>query len=309
MKIGVLFSGQGSQYNGMGQELYNKYPLFQEIVDQADAHVDFPLKEIMFNDDMRINETRYAQAIIYVMSYATFKLVSSLGVTPAVYCGLSLGEYTALSAANYFSYLDTLELLVKRGELMQAVADKTPTAMLAVIGKSLSEVEKVIEEIEDFCEIANINTYDQIIIGGTEASLAEFMKKCDAKRMIPLKVSGAFHTSALDDAKAAFTPFVNELTVANSEELVLSNYTGTYHNDNLKLHLQMQMTNRVRFCENIEKMIQDGVDVFIEFGPKKTLSTFVKSISKKLGAQVSIYNIEDLKSLEKTLGGVNDVKG
>ncbi len=307
MKTVFLFSGQGSQYVGMGKELYDNFETFKEIVDLADSRVPFALKQMLFEENEAINETKYAQALIYTMSYGAAKLVDST-VKADAYLGLSLGEYTALAAAEKFNFIDGLDLLVERGRLMQEATNEVESSMLAVIGLKLLEVEEEVKKIDGFCEIANVNTFDQIIIGGDLTALDKFKAQSKAKRLLNLNVSGAFHTSAITSAKENFEQYLDELVIIENDNLVLSNYTGTYHDEALKDNLKMQMTNTVKFCDNVSRLLADGATTFIEFGPKKTLSSFVKSISKHLGYDVKIYHVEDMKSLEKTLGGVNDVE-
>lgn len=315
MKIAFIFSGQGSQYVGMGKELYNNIPTCKKVYDIANEVLNFNLKELIFNgnkEDLDITEN--TQPAILTTSIAILKAIEEKGIKPDIVAGLSLGEYSALVASKSLDFKTAVSLVKKRGRFMQEAVPKGIGSMIAVIGLDESKIKKALEIASEngVIEIANYNTNNQIVVGGECSAVelaSDLLKSYGARRVIPLKVSGPFHTSLLNEASNKLKSELKDIEFHNPETKIITNLTADFIKDKTEIKdlLINQVKSPVRWTETIEKMIDEGVDVFIEIGPLKTLSSFVREISKEKKANVKIFNVEDLKSLNKTLEGMDAI--
>ena len=312
MKIAFIFSGQGSQYIGMGKELYDNILICRETFDKARELLDFDIKELMFNGEKeKLDITENTQPAILATSIMAMKALEEKGIRPDVVAGLSLGEYSALVAANALSFDEAIPLIRKRGKFMQEAVPVGIGSMAAIIGLDLNKIKLALDEASaiGIVEIANYNTHNQIVIGGEKEAVEKAMELCleyGARRAIPLKVSGPFHTSLLESASIKLKEELDKTEFKKPEVRIISNVTANFieNNEEIKELLYKQVKSSVRWSESIYKMLGMGVDTFIELGPGKVLSGFIKEISREKGLKVNIFNVEDIKSLNKTLEGI-----
>lgn len=315
MKVAFIFSGQGSQYIGMGKELYDNIPECKKIYDKANEVLGFDLKGLIFNGDKEeLNITENTQPAILTTSIAILQAIKSKGITPEIVAGLSLGEYSALVASEALEFETAVSLVKKRGRFMQEAVPQGVGSMAAVIGLDESKIENVLKVArkKGTVEIANYNTNNQIVIGGEKAAVdfaAELLKESGARRVLPLNVSGPFHTSLLNEASIKLEKELNNVEFKEPNIKVITNVTADYisNKDDIKCLLEKQVKSSVKWSKTIEKMIDEGIDTFIEIGPLKTLSSFVREISKDKKTKVNIFNVEDIKSLNKTLEGMEAI--
>lgn len=307
-KIAFLFSGQGSQTVGMGKSFYESSEKARHLLDQANELLPFDLKEICFEDSQGlINQTTYTQPAIFVVSQMALALLQEAGIKTDVVAGFSLGEYSALCVANAFNFEEGVTLVAKRGELMGAASDNGK--MAAILGLDLEKVQTVCEEasVKGVVEVANLNCPGQIVIGGEADAVTfacEIAKNRGAKRALILPVSGPFHTSLLKETAQMFGQLLETNDLKEPQIPIVLNVLGDYYQPtvNLKDLMVKQMASSVKWEASIRQMIADGVDTFIEIGPGKTLSGFVKKIDRS----VKLLNVEDMKSLEATIKSLQD---
>lgn len=302
-KIAYLFSGQGSQTVGMGKSLYETNEIASQLFDAANELLPFDLKEICFEDSQGvINQTAYTQPAIFTVSHMALAALKESGIQPDVVAGFSLGEYSALCAANTFSFEEGVQLVAKRGELMGSASGNGK--MAALLGLDVEKAQVVCDEasVKGIVELANLNCPGQIVIGGEADAVTyacEIAKNHGAKRALILPVSGPFHTSLLKETAQTFGEVLQTKTMNQPQLPIVLNTLGDYYQSDLSLIDLMvkQLTTSVKWEASIRKMIEDGVDTFIEVGPGKTLSGFVKKIDRN----VKILNVEDSASLEATI--------
>ena len=306
-KIAFLFSGQGSQYVGMGQSFYESSETARRLMDEANTLLPFDLKEICFEDSKElINQTTYTQPAIFVVSQMALALLKEAGIKADVVAGFSLGEYSALCAAHVFNFTEGVSLVAKRGELMGTASNNGK--MAALLGLDLQKAQAVCDEASSkgIVELANLNCPGQIVIGGEAQAVTyscDIAKNHGAKRALVLPVSGPFHTSLLKETAQTFGQLLESKELKEPQTPIVLNVLGDYYQTdlNLKELMVQQMATSVKWEASIRQMIANGVDTFIEIGPGKTLSGFVKKIDRS----VKILNVEDMDSLQKTLAALN----
>ncbi|MCI8804888.1 MAG: ACP S-malonyltransferase [Clostridiales bacterium] len=306
MKIALMFGGQGAQYSGMGKELYDNFSVCRNVFDSADEVLDFKVTDLCFGDNDDLNKTEFTQPAILTLSAAVYELMREKGLKGDYAAGLSLGEYSALVASGALDFKEAVTLVRKRGKFMTEAVSPGVGAMSAVLNLSADEVEKACEDASDFGEvmIANYNAPGQIVIAG-EAKAVEKAERLvierGAKRAVRLNVSGPFHTPLLKTASDKLSLELKNVKINDMKFPVITNLTGDIMlKENIADTLTKQVMNPVKWEHTVRKFIELGADTFVELGPGKTLSSFVKKVSK----EVAVYNVEDLKSLEKTCKGL-----
>ena len=300
-KIAFIFPGQGSQYVGMGKDFYETFPCAKEMIDLAEKVSGIPMKELLFEENENINITKYTQIAMLADELAIWSVLREKGVESAVNAGLSLGEYAALVASGVMTPEDAFRVVTKRGEFMQE-AVPTGGAMTAVLGADTAVVENICEETEGIVSIANYNCPGQIVITGEQKAVdtaAAALKEAGAKRCTPLNVSGPFHSAMLLPAGEKLAAELEQVEIHKIAVPYITNVTADYVTDSsqVKELLKKQISSSVRWQQSVERMIADGVEAFIEIGPKKSLCGFMKRIDKTVPA----YHVDKVTDLESVL--------
>lgn len=317
MKIAFLFPGQGSQKAQMGLEIADNFEVAKAVFEEASSVLPYSVADILLEEPAaRINQTEYTQPLLLTVSHAIASVLKQEGITPDVTAGLSLGEYSALVEAGVLDFKETLNLVAKRGQYMQEAVVEGEGKMVAVLGLEDNVIEDICREVstpEALVVPSNYNTPGQLVIGGHAQAVDAASEKCleaGAKRAVPLVVSGPFHTPLMEEAKVRFAPVMEVAELHESKCPVLSNTLGTPHEGiPSKDVLCDQITNAVKWKQNVEWMLQEGVDVFIEVGPGKTLTQMVKQIAKAKGASVQLFHTDNLKAVTETIEKVKELKG
>lgn len=304
-KTAFIFPGQGAQYVGMGKDFYEQISVSREMFHLAGEAAKLDVAALCFEESDKINITEYTQIAMLTMEIAALKAIEEKGYHPDVTAGLSLGEYGAMTAAGVMDIKDVFKVVRKRGIYMQE-AVPTGGAMTAVLGLEVSRIEKICEETEGIVSIANYNCPGQIVITGEAqavAKAAESLSAAGAKKCAPLKVSGPFHSEMLKGAGEKLGEALVDVEIHEIGIPYLANVTADYVTDKgqVKDLLMRQVASPVRWQQSVEKMIADGVDTFVEIGPGKTLSGFMRKINKDVKT-INIEKVEDLEKLSQLKG-------
>mgnify|MGYP000006423629 CR=1 FL=1 len=308
MKLGFLYAGQGSQHAGMGADLYEAFSAFRAVYDHAE--VDFDLKKVSFEDpDGIINQTRYTQPCMVAFAAGMTAVLREKGITPAVAAGLSLGEYSALHAAGVFDAATAIRLVAFRGKAMEEAAAGRESAMMAVLNLDRSPLQDACDAASDLgcVVIANYNCPGQLVIGGEKAAVdkaAELAKAAGARRCLPLKVSGPFHTSLMAPAGEALAEKFRSVAFGEMSFPVLFNCKGgpMEAGETIPELLVRQVQSSVYLEDTIRAMAGMGVDTIVEIGPGKALSAFVKKTEKGIKTY-AVETVEDIEKLCEALKG------
>ena len=297
-RIGFMFAGQGAQTVGMGADLAQASPAAKMVFEQADNALDMPLSKTCFEGPLEtLTESRYCQPAIYTTSLACLAaLQETCPVEPVVCGGLSLGEFAALQAAGAFSFEDGLQLVARRGALMQEACRNTDGAMAAVLNAVPALISETCEKHD--IDIANLNCPGQTVISGTRAGIdaaVSDLKTAGVARVIMLEVDGAFHSRLMTPAAENFHPVLEQTPINKPKYAVVQNYVGTTVENpaEIKMNLARQITGSVRWENCVRSMLKQNVDLLIELGPGKVLSGFMRRIDKT----VPVSNVCGLESL------------
>lgn len=306
MKLGFVFPGQGAQTVGMGKDLYESFEEVRKIYDKAKEVTGIDVAKLTFEStEEELSQTKNTQIAILTMSLGILEVLKKNGIDASYSAGLSLGEYAALIYSNIISLEDGLRIIQKRGEYMQSLVPEGSWAMAAVIGLPDEEVERICkEEIKSgFIVPANYNCPGQVAVSGDKVAITELLEKgkeLGARKVVELKTSGPFHTEKLKDASDKLREELDKIEInKNFTKKVIKNLDAKEYtkDDDIKDILAKHVMSPVRFSKSVENMINQGVDTFVEIGPGKVLSGFIRKINK----EVKVLNIQDKESLENTL--------
>ncbi|GAA0120925.1 MAG: ACP S-malonyltransferase [Clostridium argentinense] len=304
-KKAFIFPGQGSQYVGMGKELYENMDICRDVFNIANEKLGFKISELCFEGPIdELNITENTQPAILTVNIACLKALEYYGIKADITAGLSLGEYSALICSGVMRFEDTINLVKKRGKFMQEAVPIGIGGMSAVLGLKEDILKEICNEVsnEGILEIANLNCPGQIVMAGEIKALekaSELCKEKGAKKVVKLPLSAPFHTSMLKSAAEKLSLELDKMNFTPMKIPVITNVTGDYIDEyeNIKEILKLQVMSSVRWEDTIRTMIRDGVDTFIEVGPGKALSGFVKKIDRNL----KVLNVENMTSLENAV--------
>ncbi len=302
-EIAFLFPGQGSQFLGMGLDLVNAFPEAKKIFEQVDEICRKPISKFCFEGPMdELTLTVNLQPAITAVNLACLSAINERGIRAHVSVGHSLGEYAALASSGVISLYDALKLVNKRGELMQREALKNPGAMAALIGMDITTVEKIVQQNGEtgVLAIANHNTAEQIVITGEKEPISQAMRlaKEQGGRAVPLKVSGAWHCSLMKNALDEFRHFMEGVPFSPPETGILFNATAGTESDPEKIKdiMAQQLISPVKWYDINRKMLEEGINTFVEVGPKKVLSGLLRKIIPP-EREVRVFQVQDKESL------------
>lgn len=299
-RVAFIFPGQGAQTAGMGRDFYEQTETAKSIYDRASELLGFSMPELCFEKNDRLDITEYTQAAMVTTSIAMMKvLMEKTKIRPDVAAGLSLGEYCALAAAGVMSAEDAIATVRQRGILMQEEVPPGAGSMAAVLALDAEAIERVIADIEGV-QVANYNCPGQVVISGKKEAVelaGAKLKEAGAKRVVPLNVSGPFHSKMLAGAGKKLGKALEQVELNRPRIPYVANVTARYVTDEAEVKplLMQQVYSSVRWQQSVEAMLKDGVDTFVEIGPGKTLSGFIRKITRN----VTVFNIEKMEDMDK----------
>ena len=305
-KFAFIFPGQGSQSTGMGQDLYNNFESSKQVYETADRVLGKKISEICFNGpDNDLKQTINAQSAIVATSIAALEAFKSkCDIKPTVTLGHSLGEYCAMYAAGVMDLETTMKAIQKRSELMDEATKTTKGTMAAILGAKIEDINSSIDEASSIglVQIANYNDPTQIVITGEIEAVnkaCELIKEKGARKVVPLAVSGGFHSKLMNSAKEGFMDFVKELNLHEANIPVITNVDAnlTTKSEDFKNKMPNQINSSVMWNQSIEKALNEGVDVFIEFGNGKVLA----GLNRKICPEIKTYNVSDSETLKNVI--------
>ena len=297
-KVAFVFPGQGAQKIGMGKDFYDNSVCVREIYETASQSLDFSVEKLCFEENEYLNITEYTQAAMLTTSVAMLREIERKGYRCDVVAGLSLGEYTALVACKAMTFQEAVKVVRQRGLLMQEAVPAGRGAMAAILGMNGEAVCAVVEQM-DGVSVANYNCPGQVVISGEKEAVneaCERLKEAGAKRTMPLNVSGPFHSKMLRKVGKELGALLEDVTINTPQIPYVTNVTASYITmaTDIKELLEKQVYSSVMWEQSVREMIANGVDCFVEIGPGRTLSAFVKKISQ----DVKVYNVEKWDDLE-----------
>ncbi|MCB1072208.1 MAG: ACP S-malonyltransferase [Chlamydiia bacterium] len=303
-KVAFIFPGQGAQYVGMGKDFYEAYSIVRETFEEANDLLGFDLSKLMFEgpaDELTL--TKSSQIAIYVMSVALWRVLKQElpEIEPSVVAGLSLGEYSALTVSGRLSFKDGVRLVRARGEYMYEAGVKSPGTMAVALGMKPEEVRTIVSPINGVW-VANLNCPGQVVISGTVKGIEKasiLLKEKGAKRVLPLDVSGAFHSGLMDEAKQRLQEKIDEIELRESSVGLVMNVPGDFVSESeIRKNMIEQVVAPVYWEKGVRKMEENGIELFIEIGPGKTLSGMNRKIGVN-GKTLSMEKVEDLETLNQ----------
>ena len=302
-KTAFLFPGQGAQYVGMAREFYETYEESREVFAKATQAAGFSLEDICFTENEKINETRYTQPALFTACCAILSAVQKEGIQADAAAGLSLGEYCALTAAGAITFEDGVKVVCQRGNYMQDAVPAGQGSMYAILSRKPLPIEEICQDVPGVVNVANYNCPGQQVISGENEAVEEAARKlleAGAARAVPLNVSGPFHSPLLKGAGLRLKELLSTVDMKEPNLLFISNVTAKEVNDAMQLKelLSRQVYSSVQWQQSMEYLITMSVDTFVEIGPGKTLSNFMKKIS----STVRLFHVEtpaDLEQLKK----------
>ena len=300
-KIAFMFPGQGAQKAGMGKDFYEQSETARKVIDKATELLDIDMKALCFEENDKLDQTEYTQAALVTVCLAMEHVLRERGLKADVTAGLSLGEYCAIASAGGMTTEDAITTVRKRGILMQNAVPGGKGSMAAVLGMTGEAIEKVVDEI-DGVTIANYNCPGQIVITGWKESVekaSEALKEAGAKRVLPLNVSGPFHSPMLTEAGKELGKVLENVELSPLEIPYVTNVTAEYVRDisETKELLAKQVASSVRWQQSVENMIADCVDTCVECGPGMTLAGFMRKINR----DVKVYNVGTWEDVDKVV--------
>lgn len=311
MKLAFVYAGQGQQALNMSCDLVNEFTWAQDIFKQANEILGYDLLELIQNDEVKINQTEYTQPALFVSDYVLQEYLVRNKLKPDMVAGLSLGEYNALVMANILSFEDALKIIKVRSSIMAKAYPKEQVKMVAILKADIALVEEVLSNpmFENKVAICNYNTNNQVVIGGLVDSVKEAMdllKEAGIKRMVELDVSTISHMPLLKDSAKQLQSELEKYEFKQPQIKFINNIAASFQTDDFVTSLASHIANPTYLAKSIELMLSEGVTTFVEVAPKKTISTFIKSVASDHNQEVNIYHVYDLASLNQCLESIGE---